>query len=232
MGEALITSLDPLYAAFDLLLLVGLCYLLARGWRTLRSRWRECAQLATIPALFFASLWAWQMFGTGFHERYLRPVLPLAAIFAGIGYHRLARDIGRRWAVYPLFGIIFLAAIVFALQEPLRAHRHPQTEAGRWLRRADPVYHGLVISDYSQPAYYAETDYVPPDAMWQGWYERHLGKTGAVKYFILERPSPEERTWAHDYVKKHDWPVIFYDAARKLRIYRNPGYRPANSDTA
>jgi hypothetical protein len=207
---------EQLEDALDPLILVGLAYLLVRGRRHLKGvRFGVLCLLGFVAAYVLvcavmASHWV--------QERYYRPIIPFAAVLAAMGYWCLARDVRSRRALYAAGGIVLVLCLFFTLREPIRAHRRPQTQAGRWLRAHDPAYDGFVVSEYSQPVYYAGMKFFDGGQAGTEGLFRDLAARGVpFKYVIVE--GEPEGDWPERYVAEHGWRLVYQEPERNLRIY-------------
>ncbi|MFO8006954.1 MAG: hypothetical protein R6V05_04375 [Candidatus Brocadiia bacterium] len=198
----------------------GLVYLAARGRRHVRvSR----GLLLSVGLLLVAYAGVFTFFGRA-EERYYRPVAPLLFIAAGGGFYALWRDLaGRRVLQGFMLSSLVLGCLLFGLHSPLRTHRRPQTEAGRWLRRYDPQYDGLVVSADSQPVYYAGRKLLPADQPRADMLRclRTLRPTPyAPRYVILDGDDAEKYPWLARMVDGRRWKLIYWEPERGIRIYR------------
>lgn len=215
--DCIFQHLSKLYDAFDIILLPGMIYLLARGRQHLKG-----IRFGIIVALLFMGIHI-GMCGYGatgwIQERYYRPLVPLAAMLAALGYYCLAKDIKKKPVLIILGTLTLAACLVDMLNKPIREHRAPQTQAGHWLRKHDPDYRGFVISNYSQPVLYADMKYFDPRRNEKLFHE--LSRRGApLKYVILD--GDEEGKWYTRHVRDNSWELIYKTKERNIRIYENP----------
>jgi hypothetical protein len=126
-----------------------------------------------------------------------------------------------RKVLYGAAAVVLGLCLWDILREPIRAHRRPQTEAGRWLRAHDPDYGGFVVSEYSQPVHYAGMRFFDGgQAATEELFRDLLARGGPLKYVIMEGEPDED--WPERYVAEHDWPLIYQEPERNLRIYARP----------
>ena len=87
----------------------------------------------------------------------------------------------------------------------------------------DPEYKGFVVSNWTQPVYYAGMKHFDSKGTRDLFLE--LRKRGvAFKYFILQGELEGWDAWAQEYVDEHGWPIIHRDAGADIRIYQDPQY--------
>ncbi len=212
---------EQLYDVVDPVFLLGMIYLLVRGRKRLTGVRFGLTAIAVVLACYFVLLTVTA--GVHVEERYYRPMLPFFGLLAALGAYCFIEDVRNRKVVYAVLGLIFLGCVVVAVREPVRAHRRPQTEAGLWLRQRDPDYKGLVVSNWTQPVYYAGMKHF--DSKGTGDLFLELRKRDvAFKYFILQGELEAWDAWAQEYVDEHGWPIIHRDAEADIRIYQDPQY--------
>ncbi len=210
---------EQIYDTVDVVCVAALVYLVARGWKHLKGHRFGVLALA-LPVLSYFLLFTF-MAGSRVQERYYRPVLPFFVALSALGLHCLTEDIKNRKVVYGILGVIFVGLMVAGLREPVRAHRRPQTEAGLWLKNHDPDYKGFVLSNYSQPVFYAGMRHFDTIGTEELFLEL-LARGEPFKYMILDGEMDGKEAWAGQYVVEHDWPRIYYNQERDLRIHENP----------
>lgn len=217
--DKLLLQLEQLYDALDPILLPGLAYLAVRGYKHLRK-----VRFALIVLLLVCGGYV-ALFGLAatnwVQERYYRPIIPFAAVLAAMGYYCLARDVRKKAVLYTLMALVAAACLWDALQQPIRAHRKPQTEAGRWLRRQDPEYDGFVISRYSQPVYCARMKLFDP-AGTESLFHDMRRRGHRFRYIILD--GDERGNWPRAVALQKDWVLVYRDLERDLRIYASSGF--------
>lgn len=217
MLNKLLLQLEQLYDALDPILIPGILYLAIRGWKHMKRR----GGAVGIPLLLCLSYIALFSLAAGgwVQERYYRPIIPFAAILAGMGYHCLIKDFSKNKKVlYTLMFLVLAACLWDGLEEPIRQHRRPQTVAGKWLHGHDPNYTGFVVSNDTQPVHYAGMKYFNPECPESLF--RDLNAAGyEFKYVILDGDDDE---WHADLVSRDDWPCIYRENERNIRIYQNP----------
>lgn len=198
----------------------GVAYFAVRGRCHLRV---PRGLLSAVGLLLVAYAFVFTLWGRA-EERYYRPLVPLLSILAGGGFYALWRDLtGRRLLRALLLGALVLGCLAFGLHRPLRAHRRPQTEAGRWLRRQDPDYDGFVVSAYPQPVFYAGMNLLPADQPRSVMLRclRTLRPTPyAPRYVILDGDDAEKYPWLAHMVESRRWRLIYREPERNIRIYR------------
>ena len=229
--DNLLWQFRQIFDTVDIVCAAALVYLLVRGRKHMKGN-RFAVLSLSIPVLFycllFTIMFSTALAGAKVAERYYRPVFPFIAVLSSLGLYCLSRDIKNRNLVFCIFGLIFVGFMVDMLREPIRAHRRPQTEAGLWLREYDPHYGGFVISDYSQPVYYAGMKFFP--ARRQDLVMELVERGGNFKYMILDGDAEQAYKWAREYVEEHNWQLVYPNEdyprnERNVRIYENPDYR-------
>jgi len=228
-----IENLDRLCDALGWLGFSGLVYWLVRGRRRLDAPTGPLAAMAITLALYFLAL---LLFGRT-SERYYRVLAPLAFVLAGGGLWALWRDLERRRVLRGvLFGFVVVLCLGAAVYKPIRAHRRPQTQAGRWLRDYDPEYDGFVLSSCPQPVYYAGMHYLPSDKYGSRRTFRQLARAGYwPRYVILDGDDSEEIPWLGKLVQRPAWQLIHTEPRRNIRIFehtvrrRPPRTRPTET---
>ncbi len=224
--EKVLLHAEQLDDALDPLILFGLAYLAVRGWR--RVKGLTGARFGVLCLVGFMAAYILTCATVTPHwvqERYYRPIIPFGAILAGIGYWCLIQDVRNRKVLYVAAAIVLGLCLWDILRRPIRAHRAPQSEAGRWLRAHDPDYDGFVVSEYSQPVYYADMKFFNGRrADTEDLFHELLARGVPLKYVILEGEPDED--WPERYVAEHQWPLIYQEPERNLRIYARPEAEP------
>ncbi len=201
--------------------LLGMLYLLVRGRKRLTDARFGLIAIGVVLTAYFVlfTLTA----GIYVEGRYYRPVFPFFALLSALGVHCFMQDVRNRKVVYAVLGLIFVGFVVMAVKEPVRAHRRGQTLAGLWLKQHDPDYKGFVVSNWTQPVYYAGMKYFDTRSTKELFLElRRRGEP--FKYFILDPELDPPEVWAQEYVDEHGWLVIHREAQRDVRIYLDPQY--------
>jgi len=219
--NSIVRQFAQMYDVVDPVFLAGMIYLLVRGRKRLTGVRFGLAAIAVVVGCYFVlfTLTA----GVHIEERYYRPMLPFFGLLAALGAYCFIQDVRNRKVAYAVLGLIFAACIVVAVREPIRAHRRPQTEAGLWLRQHDPDYKGLVVSNWTQPVYYAGMKHFDSKGTEDLFLELYA-KGMAFKYFILQGDLHPGDAWAQKYVDEHGWPLIHRDGKADIRIYQDPHY--------
>jgi hypothetical protein len=213
----MLRHLEQLIDAFDPILIPGLLYLPVRGWKHLRGK-RFAIAVPLVLCLSYIILFSLAA-GGWVQERYYRPIIPFAAILAAMGYYCMGKDMARKAIIYPLICLVLAACLWDGMEEPIREHRRPQTIAGKWLRQYDPTYDGFVISDNTQPVFYAGMKYFDPACQRSLFLD--LQRAGyRFKYIILD--GDEEDKWYAQYARHNNWNLIYAEQERDIRIYQSP----------
>lgn len=211
--------LDKLHDALDLLLIPGLIYLVVRGWKHLKGV-RFGVLSAGLVCAAYVGLFS--VAATGWvQQRYYRPIIPFAAMLAALGYYCFALDVRNRRVLYGLTAVVLVVCCVDVLHKPIRAHRYPQIEAGRWLKRHDPGYDGLVVSDYTIPVLYADMKYFDPKNTEQ-LFRDMVARGYEFRYIILD--GDEGGAWYREYALENGWILIYRGSERNIRIFKSPRY--------
>ncbi len=223
--DAILLHLDHIYDTLDPILIPGLLYLPVRGWKHLKKvRFGVVAILIiylAYVALFGAAATGWVQ------ERYYRPIIPFGAMLAALGYYCFAQDVKNRKVLYGLAALVALACMVDMLRKPLREHRRPQVEAGKWLKQYDPKYDGCVVSNYSIPVLYADMRYFDPKRT-EDLFLDLVDQGRECKYIILD--EDEKDTWYGQYALKNNWVLIYREPERDIRIFKNPDYTSGSTN--
>jgi 4-amino-4-deoxy-L-arabinose transferase-like glycosyltransferase len=214
--------------------LFGLAYWLLRGRRRLDG---PVGPIVAVALAFVLHITVLTLFDRA-SERYYRVLVPPAFALAGGGLYALWMDLERRPVVrYVLFGLLVAICLGAALLEPIRAHRRPQVDVGRWLRQYDPGYDGFVLSSYPQPVYYAGMRYLPSDKYGSRRVFRQLTRAGYwPRYVILDGDDAEEMPWLGELVRRPVWKLVHSEPERNIRIFehtvrrRQPPARPTEAD--
>ena len=218
--DKLLLQAEQLYDALDPILIPGLLYLPVRGWKRLRDV--EGVRFAVVTMVLLCAGYV-LLFGTAapewIQERYYRPIIPFAAVLAAMGYFCFGRDVPKKSVLYTLMVLVLAACLYDALEEPIRAHRRSQVEAGRWLSRYDPDYRGFIVSDYTVPVLYARAKYFDPFKT-EDLFREMLSRGEQIDYIILD--GEEEGTWYARYAREHGWRLVHRREERNIRIYRRP----------
>jgi hypothetical protein len=217
MPDSITLQLEQLYDALDPILIPGLLYLAVRGWKHLKGR-GFAAVVPLVLCLSYVVLFSLAASGW-VQERYYRPIIPFAAILGAMGYWCLGKDFPRKKILYPLMVLVLAACLWDGMRDSLRGHRRAQTLAGVWLRRHDPDYDGLVISNYSQPVYYAGMRYFDP--MCEGLFDELRKEGYRFKYIIVD--GDETDRWYARHARQNGWQLIYTENERNIHIYQNPG---------
>ncbi len=212
---------EQIYDTVDLVCVVGLVYLVVRGWKHLKAHGFEILALA-LPVLLYFLLFTF-MAGSRVQERYYRPVLPFFVVLSALGFYCLIEDIKNKKVVHGILGVIFVGLMVAGLWGPIRGHRRPQTVAGLWLKNYDPNYKGFVLSNYSQPAFYAGMRHFDVKSTEELFLEL-VARGEPFRYIILDGELNEKEAWAEEYIVEHNWDRIYRppNQERDLRIYESP----------
>ena len=223
--DAVLLHLDHIYDTLDVLLIPGIIYLAVRGRKHLKNvRFGVIAVLViyfAYVALFAAAATGWVQ------ERYYRPIIPLGAMLAALGYYCFSRDVRNRRVLFGLAALVATACLVDTLRKPIRAHRRPQVEAGKWLKEYDPQYDGCVVSSYSIPVLYADMHYFDPRNT-RDIFQKLAERGQECKYIILDEDQKDE--WYGQYALKNNWVLIYREPERNIRIFENPDYAPGSTD--
>jgi len=207
---------------------VGLVYYVVRGRHHLKT---PRTYLISVAAVIGALILTFSYFGRA-AERYYRPLGPALFVLAGGGFYSLYEDLKHRKLICGvLAALIVCACLGISLREPLRAHRAPQTRAGRWLRQYDPAYSGFVLSSYHQPVFYAGMRYLPTDEPYSEKAYRQLVEAGyAPKYLIVDGSDLSDLPWMQRLLDSGDWQEIHSESERNIRIYecRTAGHGSRN----
>ena len=222
MFDSFLLQLEQLYDALDPILIPGLLYLLVRGRRHLRGE-RFAVGVPFILSLSYIALFSLAASGW-IQERYYRPIIPFAAILAAMGYYCLGKDFPKKKILYPIIFLALAACLWDGMDKPLRYHRRPQTLAGLWLARHDPDYTGFVVSNYTQPVYFAGMRYFDPECTKSLFMDLQKADY-SFKYIIVD--GDEGETWYARYAREKDWKRIYTETERNIRIYQKPDYDPA-----
>lgn len=212
--------------------LAGLGFLLAlirgEGWATFFPLWY------LLPAFFGVStiLFVW--------TRYLLPIIPLTALWAGYGIEALSDMLAGVWNTSPrtawrvrrvVGGLLLLLTIGLhpyartAWVERTTVHDLEQQQAGRWLLTHDPNPEKRIMSTTSQVPYYARGIHVPmpvdsPDLIVQYAARRH------VDYVIISAVKDRGRptaVWLDPNKAPPEWDPIFTNENSpypRILIYR------------
>ncbi len=177
--------------------LLGWAYCCVRPVSCFKDRRRSLLIVLALPVAYMFAVTVPSMMGeTSIAERYYRPVLPLLLMVGAVGWYKLLSDIGDKKWIMVMLAVLIGGNLVDMLDDPVRAHRAPQTQAGKWLQKQDPEYDGYVWSDYSQAAYFTGMEYLPAGAI--RWVRRNMPHDGReVKYAMFEpevvEVKPEDR---------------------------------------
>jgi len=220
--------LSPLWLLFAIL---GVVAALARG------EWRAGLFPAyyLLPALLGVAtiLFVW--------TRYLFPVIPLVALWAGNGVAVLADVVTmgfvlRRPAIVRLqntLGVLLTLMLVLSMPYTRVVLTHlrqvpdqEQQEAGIWLAQEDPSPEKRIMSKTSQVPYYAKGVHVPmPDADPAGILT--YAQIRGVDYAVVSEAKDSERSyrvWLDPARAPEGWEAVYQggDEGRRIVIYRLP----------
>ena len=229
MFDDFISQFRLINAALNSVGSLGIGYLILRGYKHWKGYGRAALMFVIIVAVYFLSFALTR--GDEVAYRYYHPIVPFLLMLSAMGFYCLGRDIGKMRAFYIGFGVLIALFITYSSFGALRESRRPQTEAGKWLAQYDPDYRGPVASDYSQPVAFTKMGYFPTERNERLFRQLAHGEDAPLpfKYIIVEDTDDPDYVWAQEYVKEHEWRLIYPNEEhpwneRGLQIYENPNY--------
>jgi len=195
---------------------IGLILGLIRGegWKVLFPAWYLVPAIIGVSTILF--VWT----------RYLLPVIPLTALWAGYGIDGVAEIVAGAWNTSPptarrvhrvVVGLILMLVIGLhpyartAWAQRTVVHDLEQEQAGLWLRTYDPRPDKRIMSTTSQVPYYANGIHVPMPVADRDLILQYAARRG-VEYVVISETKDKGRPtayWRDSHRAPPGWELIF-----------------------